>query len=107
MLALGVAACTAPPAPPPPVKAPPPPPQVSRPPQPPAGIDPAYELPAKDSDGRFLFDRVMLNANDTARAVREWEYVQDLFADAGLVEPLYRHEVLFHGTFLLLDSQEI
>lgn len=68
MLALGVAACAAPPA-PPPVKAPPPP-QVSRPPQPPAGVDPAYELPAKDSDGRFLTPNIGLGPLETMFNVR-------------------------------------
>lgn len=70
MLTLGIAACAAPPAPPPPVKAPPPPPQVSRPPQPPAGVDPAYELPAKDGDGRFLTPNIGLGPLETLFNVR-------------------------------------
>ena len=70
LLALGVAACAAPPAPPPPIKAPPPPPQVSRPPQPPAGVDPAYALPAKDSTGRFLTPNIDLGPLETLFNVR-------------------------------------
>lgn len=69
MLALGVAACAAPPASPPPVKAPPPPP-VARAPQPPVGVDPAYELPGKDSDGRFLTPNVGLGPLETLFNVR-------------------------------------
>lgn len=69
-LGLGVAACAAPPAPPPSVKAPPPRPQASRPPQPPVGVDPSYELPAKDSDGRFLTPNVGLGPLETMFNVR-------------------------------------
>ena len=69
-LVLGVAACAAPPAPPPSVKAPPPRPQASRPPQPPVGVDPSYELPAKDSDGRFLTPNVGLGPLETMFNVR-------------------------------------
>jgi len=69
LLALGVAACAAPPAPPPPVKAPPPP-QVSRPPLPPTGVDPAYELPPKDPEGRFLTPNVGIGPLETLFNVR-------------------------------------
>lgn len=69
-LTLGVAACAAPPAPPLPPPAPPPPPQVLRPPQPPAGVDPAYVLPAKDSEGRFLTPNVGLGPLETMFNVR-------------------------------------